>query len=93
MASTGTEKATMGSEWQPIATEPNDGDFRLYGLHVSHRSGHQWFEVHYLAWEDGGDMIDPAGDTFSDWCHSDFEFWAPAPKMPVSVCAEEGTTK
>jgi hypothetical protein len=67
-------------EWQPIETEPSDGDYRLYGLHVR-GIGDEWLEIHYLAWGDGGNMIDAAGDYFSEWSHSDFEFWAPAPEQ------------
>ena len=70
------------SGWQPISTEPNDGDFRFYGLWVKHKDGSEWFEVHYLAWEDGGDLIMASNDVFGDWSHSDFEFWAPAPAVP-----------
>jgi hypothetical protein len=78
--------AQAPSQWQPIATEPNDGNYRLYRLTVNHRDGTSWGEVHYLAWEDGGDMIDASGDKFSDWSHSDFEHWAEAPSMPSAEC-------
>ena len=69
-------------QWQPIATAPRDEAFRLYGLNVRHRNGHQWFEVHYVALVDG-DLIHPSGDCFSDWHYDDFEFWADAPAWPA----------
>jgi hypothetical protein len=67
------------SEWQSMYTAPTDGDFYLYGLTVKHRDGRSWFEVHYLALINGGDMIEASGDIFTEWSHSDFEYWSPAP--------------
>jgi len=69
--------------WMPILTALNDGDFRFYGLHVSHTNGSSWFEAHYLCWDDDGVMRLPSGDNFDDWAYSDFEFWLPAPAPPV----------
>lgn len=70
-------------EWQPMSTEPCDGRFRLYGLHVALRSGFRWFEVHYVARDEEGQLLHPSGDSFSDWQFSDFEVWADAPQPPV----------
>lgn len=66
--------------WAPIKTEPDDGNFRLYGLWVTHRNGHSWFEVHYVAHVDG-ELIEASGDQFSTWSFEDFELWAPAPQF------------
>jgi hypothetical protein len=66
-------------QWQPIETEPDDGSLRLYGLHVRHADGHNWFEIHYLSRADDGEMIQPSGDNFVDWTFDDFEVWAEAP--------------
>lgn len=66
--------------WQPMDTEPNDGEFRLYGLYVhSNVSDQWWFEVHYVAMDDGGQLVLPSGDNFDDWAFDDFICWAPAP--------------
>lgn len=77
----------MMTQWQPMRTEPQDGNFRLYGLNVNHRNGHSWFEVHYLAYVDG-EMIEPSGDNFTDWSFENFEMWAPAPQF----IAADGTS-
>lgn len=69
--------------WQDIASAPNDSDFRWYGLHVKHRGGHEWFEAHYIAHDDNGQMIEPNGDGFTDWSFENFEFWCNAPPLPA----------
>lgn len=71
--------------WQDISTAPNDSDFRFYGLHVNHKDGSSWFEAHYVAWDDDGNMVLPSGDNFDDWAYSDFEFWAPSPALPSTT--------
>jgi len=74
------------AEWQPMNTEPNDGAFRLYGLHVyniSHNISHSWLEIHYVALNEEGQLILPSGDNFDDWAFNDFECWAPAPRDPL----------
>lgn len=71
------------STWNPMDTEPRDGAFRLYGIHVKHINGSEWFEVHYVAKDDDGQMIEPSGDAFSDWSFEDFEVWADAPSPPA----------
>lgn len=66
--------------WQPIETEPGDGEFRLYGLNVQHTNGLEWFEVHYLRQDqDTGQMIEPSGDNFDAWSFEDFIVWADPP--------------
>lgn len=67
-------------KWQPMATEPNDGKFRLYGLHVTNRSGFTFFEAHYVALNDDGQLIEPSGDNFDDWAFDDFIVWADVPQ-------------
>ena len=69
-------------EWQDISTAPNDSNFRWYGLHVRHSSGHSWFEAHYVSHDDDGEMRLPSGDNFGDWAFSDFEVWCDAPPPP-----------
>ena len=84
-----------GDGWQPMATEPRDNRFRLYGLNVTNnRTGFTWFEVHYVAQDDDGQMVEPSGDAFSDWSYDDFEVWADAPQPPQSdaTTAAMGTT-
>lgn len=56
------------SDWQPMTTEPGDGAFRLYGLHVKNKTGFAWFEAHYVA---------------RAWSFEDFEVWADAPQPPT----------
>lgn len=75
------------TEWQPMQNEPGDGAFRLYGLHVRNRSGFVWFEAHYVARDDGGQMIEPSGDSFASWSFEDFEVWAEAPEPPEQKAA------
>ncbi len=77
--------------WSPMRTEPLDGNFRLYGLNVKHRSGYKWWEVHYVAYVDG-ELIHPSGDSFSEWSFEDFEMWAPAPQF-VSADGETRVEK
>lgn len=74
---------TERQEWQPIATAPNDGSFRLYGLHVRSRSlPAGWFEVYYLALDEDGALLETSGDPFGTWTYDDFEVWADAPAPP-----------
>jgi hypothetical protein len=70
------------TDWQPIETAPNDGNFRLYGLWVRGRAG-TWFEAYYLARdEDDGRMLETSTDIFSAWSFEDFTHWADAPAPP-----------
>ena len=69
--------------WQPMATEPGDGAFRLYGLHVRNKTGFEGFEVHYVARNDEGEMVEPSTDSFTPWSFEDFEVWADAPQPPT----------
>lgn len=78
--------------WQEISTAPNDGDCRWYGLHVTHKSGNEWFEAHYISHDDDGQMRLPSCDNFDDWAFSDFEVWCDAPPPPVAIIAEERGT-
>lgn len=72
------------TEWQPMSSEPGDGNFRFYGVHVQNKSGFKWFEAHYVARDDEtGEMISPSGDHFSEWSYEDFEVWADAPQPPA----------
>lgn len=71
-------------DWQKMDTEPNDGNFRLYGLHVKNRAGYRWFEVHYIRVDDDGTLIEPSGDNFSTWEYDDFEVWANVPQPPAA---------
>lgn len=71
------------SDWQPMATEPGDGAFRLYGLHVKNKTGFEWFEVHYVARNDEGEMVEPSTDSFTAWSFEDFEVWADAAQPPT----------
>ena len=78
-----TEMQTPIPEWQPISTDPNDGAYRFYGLYVTNnKTGFRWFEAHYVALDDGGQLLHPSGDNFDDWAYDDFEVWAPAPPLP-----------
>ena len=70
-----------GSGWQPIETEPGDGNFRFYGLHIVSKQM-TWFEAYYLARNEEGEMVQTCGDPFSEWSFEDFEVWAPAPVPP-----------
>jgi hypothetical protein len=75
------------TEWQPMATEPNDGEFRLYGLFVTNNvNGFTWFETHYVALNDDGQLVEPSGDNFDDWAFDDFKVWADVPQ-PLDVPA------
>ena len=77
------------SEWHPMPA-PRDGNFRFYGLHVSNnRTGFRWFEAHYVAEDDTGQMVEPSGDSFSDWSFEDFEVWADAPSLPAEEAAPQ----
>lgn len=67
--------------WHPMSTHPYDGNFRLYGLHVTNNNGFKWFDVHYLAMDDG-QLVEPCGDYFSNWNFEDFEVWADASPPP-----------
>ncbi len=71
------------TDWQPIAAAPRDGRFCLYGLHVRNAAGFRWFEAHYVALNDDGELIEPWGDAFSTWHYDDFEVWADVPQ-PLS---------
>jgi hypothetical protein len=74
------------TEWQPMETEPGDGAFRFYGLHCEHnRTGFKWFEVHYVALDDTGQLVEPSGDSFSTWAYDDFEVWCEAPLPPLAA--------
>lgn len=71
-------------EWQPIGKDPCDGKFRLYGLHVKHRTGSEWFEAHYLSFDSSGEMLEPSGDIFTDWSWNDFEVFSECPPQPTA---------
>lgn len=76
------------NEWQPMTSEPNDGKFRFYGLFVEHnKTGFEWFEAHYVAQNDDGQLILPSGDNFDDWAFDDFTVWADAPTPPPHPAA------
>lgn len=77
------------SDWQPIGTDPQDGSYRLYGLHLRNREGLRWFEAYYVALDTvEGTVLTPSGDIFSDWDYTDFEVWADAPQPPSGVSIE-----
>lgn len=80
-------------EWQPIATDPNDGAYRFYGLHVTGPTGYTWFEAHYVALDDTGQLLLASGDNFDDWAYDDFEVWSPAPPQPRADGVSEQETK
>jgi len=70
-------------EWQPISTLDHDrlDEFRLYGLFV-YSGPLEWFEVHYVALDDTGQLVEPSGDSFTGWNLEDFEFWTDVPEVP-----------
>lgn len=71
--------------WQPIESDPSDGNFRLYGLNLKDKHGNEWFEVHYLAQDiTDGLMRQPNGDV-AKWSWEDFEVWADAPMRSDDV--------
>jgi hypothetical protein len=76
------QRFDITAQWQPIETDPGDGSFHFYGLHVVNPR-HKWFEVYYLARDEvDGEMIQSSGDPFSEWSFEDFEVWSPAPVQP-----------
>jgi hypothetical protein len=83
--------STAGQEWRDISSEPNDGKFRFYGLHVQHDGLGRVFEAHYIAMDEDGQLILPGGDNFDDWHFTDFEVWCDAPPVAEPIVAEEQT--
>jgi hypothetical protein len=77
-----TTPATLAGEWQDIETAPKDGRFRLYGLTVNSSRIGEFFEAHYLALTEDGELVHPSGDLFDDWHYNDFEVWADIPQPP-----------
>lgn len=71
------------TEWHKIGSEPRDGNFRFYGLHVTNKRGFRWFEVWYVVMGEGGTLLDSSGDVFSTWSYDDFEVWADVPQPPT----------